>query len=250
MQSATYLIHGLRVRSELPLPEALAPAGEGVDLDVRRGGEKEIGFAPPPGDVILEQPFGDFGLAIAERDGDLALRFFGLCEFRVIGAGGAVEVRRQSDVGEDVAAALLVAGVLPCLLVRRGCRLLHASAVRYEGRTIALAGGTGAGKSMTAAQLCADGAELITDDVLRVEDRPDGQGQWCHRGTARILLHSGDAVLAERFPAERRRPCWDGRIAVAAPAVAEPVLALDETRRLSSDSGLESWQLLARQNQG
>jgi hypothetical protein len=238
----TYLIHGLRVRSERPLPQEESSGDEAVDVNVGWSGAREIPAGPPEGKLLIQQQLGEWGMAIADRGDGLTVRFARLCEFRLDGDGG-IEVSPQPDVGEDVAAALLVASVLPCLLVQRGAALLHASAVLHEGRVVAYAGGAGCGKSMRAAELCAEGAELVTDDVLRIEEVSGGTS--CHRGTGRILLHSQDRDLIDRFPPDRRQTTWDGRVAVTPPMVREPVLPLSEVVQLGDDPRQEPWQRLA-----
>ncbi|MEI6624385.1 MAG: hypothetical protein WCP28_21035, partial [Actinomycetes bacterium] len=60
-------------------------------------------------------------------------------------------------------------GWLPSLIMlERGCIFLHASTVSLGDATIAVAGGSGAGKSTTAAALCAAGWSLSCDDTTAV----------------------------------------------------------------------------------
>jgi hypothetical protein len=63
---------------------------------------------------------------------------------------------------------LVLAQALPLAAVLQGREVLHASAVAFGDRGIALLGPSGAGKTTLAAHLLARGARLVTDDVLAV----------------------------------------------------------------------------------
>src|SRR5262245_38064000 len=62
----------------------------------------------------------------------------------------------------------LIGPGLGVAIVQRGRLVLHASAVRMDGRVLAFCGEAGCGKSTLAAALVGEGAELIGDDVLPV----------------------------------------------------------------------------------
>lgn len=66
----------------------------------------------------------------------------------------------------------LLGQVLPFAALVAGREILHASAVVIDGRAVALAGVSGAGKSTVALELCRRGATFLADDVLalRVQD--------------------------------------------------------------------------------
>jgi hypothetical protein len=95
---------------------------------------------------------------------------------------------------------LLFAQVLPLASTLRGLELLHASAVEWMGRTMALVARTGTGKTSTAAHVVASGGALLTDDVLALE-----------RAHGTIVAHSGaptlsiDAAELERMTPDGRR---------------------------------------------
>jgi hypothetical protein len=69
---------------------------------------------------------------------------------------------------------VLFAQALPLAATLQGLELLHASAVRVDGKLVAFSAPSGTGKTSTAAHLVADGATLLTDDVLAI-DRSDGR---------------------------------------------------------------------------
>jgi serine kinase of HPr protein (carbohydrate metabolism regulator) len=109
------------------------------------------------------------------------------------------------------------------LLSADGCPVLHASAVELEGRTLAIAGQAGAGKSTLAALLCSAGASLVTDDTLRVD--PDAPDPICYRGTRSLRLRDPAAQLAEQIEGQVRTTA-DARTAVVPAPAGEPRLPL------------------------
>ncbi|HTA16033.1 MAG TPA: hypothetical protein VK781_14345 [Solirubrobacteraceae bacterium] len=88
---------------------------------------------------------------------------------------------------------LLVAQVLPFAATLQGLEVFHAGAVVLDGRALALAGPSGAGKTSVAVELCRQGADFLADDVLALE-RSDGE----------LLAHPG-APLAGIDHAEMQR---------------------------------------------
>jgi hypothetical protein len=65
----------------------------------------------------------------------------------------------------------LLGPVLGLFLRLRGVVSLHASAVSLGGRSIALLGGPGAGKSTTAAAFARQGNRILSDDIVALEER-------------------------------------------------------------------------------
>ncbi|MBU0724725.1 MAG: HPr kinase [Alphaproteobacteria bacterium] len=63
----------------------------------------------------------------------------------------------------------LLGSVLGFLCHQRGLLPLHASCVEFEGRVIAFAGQSGAGKSTIAALLLSQGARLLSDDITVID---------------------------------------------------------------------------------
>lgn len=113
----------------------------------------------------------------------------------------------------------LTARVLPLAALLRGLELLHASAVAFNGSTVAIAGPSHSGKTSLAIRLVLEGARFVTDDVLALEAF-DGE----------VIAHPGAAVAGVRH--------------------AEHVLlTADDQSRLgrSSDRGDKVWASLSRE---
>lgn len=121
---------------------------------------------------------------------------------------------------------ILTAGtVLAAICQLNGRLVLHASAVAVGGSAVAFVGDSGAGKSTLAAMACLGGAELVTDDVLRVE--PHGGGFQCYRGARALRLRSGSQVLP-------REPHADSTISPDGRHLYEPGACAAEVLPLSS----------------
>lgn len=227
---ASYLVHGLRVTSEVPLPD-VAPAaadragpaigntpiaGEaavGIDLQDPR----PVGTAPPPGDLILEHALsGRLQYAAARTTEGVRFRVPAYGDFDVTQDLAHITCTPAPDVAEGHLPIMLTGNVLSFLLTLAGHTVLHAGAVEVAGGVVAAVGPSGVGKSTLTAWLCAAGARLVSDDVLRL-DR-DGT---CHRGGHEVRLRARARPLADTFAQAgcAVRTTADGRCAVRVPAI-------------------------------
>jgi hypothetical protein len=94
---------------------------------------------------------------------------------------------------------LLVAQVLPLAAAVRGLEVLHASAVVWRGRAVALLGAGGGGKTTLALALCELGADFLADDVLALEIAGE-----------ELLAHPGPPVAAVGHGASERLQAMSG----------------------------------------
>jgi hypothetical protein len=207
----TYDLHGLRVRSEVPLSERTAE-GDQHDVDVRWGDEVAIPADPPPGRVLALQDPDAGGCTIVETRAGHTIRFSEECDFRIAADTRSILVDVAPGAEQGFVPILLTGNVLASLLALQGECVLHASGVRANGRTLAIVGASGLGKSTLAALFCAGGAELVSDDFLRILS--NGGVPRCYTGTAQIRLRPNSAKLADAFPFAARELTADGRIAV------------------------------------
>lgn len=191
-----HVVHGLRIRSEVPLPEQPRELDD-VDLHVRLGAPREVPADPPAGEVVAEMVEGDRRLYTAATDGgDVVLRFHGTCE--IVISRTLDEATCHVDPAADPALlSVLVSGTMIALVMElMGELVLHASAVEVDGAAIAVVGTSGMGKSTVSALLCHAGAALVTDDVLRV--RP-GRPPRCLRGASALRLRQSAATVVEMY---------------------------------------------------
>jgi hypothetical protein len=82
--------------------------------------------------------------------------------------GRRVACAERGDVDARSFEAALLNFALGASLTLRGEEPLHATVVAVAGQAIGLLGSSGAGKSTLAAHLVAEGADLVTDDMLRI----------------------------------------------------------------------------------
>lgn len=223
--AGNYLVHGLRVRSELRL-DAREVKWPAHDLAIAVGEARPVPDRPPAGRVLarLDVPVGSSSLAA--QDGRYVLRVNQYCDFELSGVLDAICVHSSPGVDEEFA-SLLVGGLLATVLTLKGCSVLHASAVEVSGRAVAFVAGSGMGKTTLAALCCAAGARLVTDDVLRVEIA-NGQG-WCFSGSCELRIRAAVSELAESLPGAVSRSTVDERYAVRPEATTSarlPLLAI------------------------
>jgi len=216
--ACTYALHGLCVRSEVPLDAPVVDASP-HDIEIVWGERRVIADAAPDGELLsyLSPPDGDSWL-VRGADG-YVWRVQGACEFITDATRRHVRVHLAPDTEAELA-SLLAVTFLARMLVLDGHCVLHASAVEVDGSAIALVGHTGSGKTTLAALCCAVGTLLITDDALRVE--PGDSGASCYSGSCELRLRPQAARFAELFEPQAQRTTLDGRTAVR-PAHAEGV---------------------------
>ncbi|NLE96622.1 MAG: hypothetical protein GX596_01350, partial [Propionibacterium sp.] len=154
--------------------------------------------------------------AVRDDDGYL-LRFYRTCDVRIDETLSRAWVHLYPDADPDIAAVLAGGTVLAFILAMRGEAVLHASAVQVGDDAIAFVGASGMGKSTSATLLCADGAKLITDDLLRLD--LSRTPPTCALGATEVRLRKSAGELSERFATTPgRRTTGDLRDAIAAGA--------------------------------
>jgi len=104
-----------------------------------------------------------------------------------ISANGRTAICRMlGDVEQRAFEANLLNFVVSASLTLQGEETLHATVLEMEGRAVGLLGQSGAGKSTLAAYLISHGADLVTDDMLRVSFA--GDTILAHPGPYRLKL--------------------------------------------------------------
>jgi len=161
-----YVVHGLRVRSqlELPIPEAVGGLEE-PDLTVHlqpapkpEHGERMVAWAPCEihgVDTTVHR--GDSGTWIWQRS---------VATCHVHPDLRVVDIYPEEGADLEAMALLAMGPVCTYILLRMGVPVLHATAVLVGGRALAFAGSQGQGKSTIASFLLARGGRLLTDDSL------------------------------------------------------------------------------------
>ncbi len=150
MTAWRYRFAGLLFESALHLPEweAFAITEASPIPDARIVVERDAGAAPAESEYCFSVP--DVG------------------EYRILN-GERIAIFPAPDVPDARLRVFLMGSALAALAVQRGLLFLHGSAVRLAGRTIALCGPAGSGKSSLAAALLARGASFVCDDLGRFD---------------------------------------------------------------------------------
>ena len=181
-----YAVYGLTIESAFPLGTPPSAATEDR-ADVR------ILCAAPGAFTGFDSSASETTWYRHERlaDGGVYLAIPGVLQ-AIISADGHT-VRCAPAPGGDPRSfeANVLNFVLIAALTLQGEEPLHATVVRVNDRAIGFLGDSGAGKSTLAAFLLAEGAELVTDDMLRVVY--DMGKVTAHRGPPRLKLFDEQA---------------------------------------------------------
>ena len=153
-----YCVSGLTVDSEIGLPGLIAVAADPAptDVTIRSGAVPEaLGNASASGPTWQ----------IADRR--FLLRIPGIARF-LLNDGREIIFAPEPAADPADVPGFLLGTVFGILLHQREQVVLHASAVRVNGKAILFCGPSGAGKSTIAAALAQRGFPLVTDDVCAI----------------------------------------------------------------------------------
>lgn len=209
-------LYGLTIASELPLHQArILQDSPAVDLELIVGGAADHG-GEPAGRVLLHlQADRQYYTATETSDGYL-LRFYGTCDVTIRADLSRATFHLHDGADPAIVSVLAAGTVLAFILALRGAAVLHASAVQIGDQALAFVGASGMGKSTMATLMCADGASLITDDLLRLDVTQTPPR--CSLGATELRLRKAAGDLAARFEAApARRSTGDARDALAVP---------------------------------
>jgi hypothetical protein len=121
-------------------------------------------------------------------DGSVYIRDDDVFETVISAGGRRITCARLGDADDRSFEASLLNFALGAALTLQGEEPLHATVVDLAGRAVGLLGTSGAGKSTLAAFLIGQGADLVTDDMLRITF--DGDQAVAHPGPYRLKLFS------------------------------------------------------------
>ena len=194
---------GLDVTATVAIP-GLLPRPDGADrprVSVALDPTERPPGADPRVQLLGRDASDGTPLASIHYDRDRGYRIFfaGYGTYDVAADGSAVVCHPPPGLEAWRWQQFLFAQTLPFAAVLNGLEPLHASAVAIDGRVIAFAGGSGAGKSSLALELAARGAGFLTDDVLTVSAA--GAETICHAGAG--IANVRDAQLRRRAESER-----------------------------------------------
>ncbi len=221
MTSLTRL-YGLDIQSDFTLHQGRASAPNvRMDVSLVLGKPAVRSDQVPPGRLLLDLRADQQYYTATEIGDGYLMRFYDTCDVRIDGALSRVTFHLFPGADPGIVGVLAGGTVLAFLLSMRGQVVLHASAVQVDLAAVAFVGASGMGKSTMATLMCAEGARLITDDLLRLDLAPEIP--TCALGATELRLRKSVGALSDRFDdAPGRRVTDDARDALAAtPATTE-----------------------------
>jgi GTPase SAR1 family protein len=140
------------------------------------------------------------------------LRFPEMGDFAVSQDAGDIRCYARSHTPAATIRHLFLDQVVPLLLSRQGCLVLHGSAVSVPEGAIAFVGPTGSGKSTLASSFSKDGMAVLTDDCLLLQEEcgrltaiPSYPGVRLWPETADAMFGKGKTLAEVAHYTEKRR---------------------------------------------
>lgn len=162
MGSFNYDCYGMRLRSEMALPELQAASERGA----ASGPNVEVSIGPVAANGLGGgKPLGPFLWATAR---ELWLQVPNVARF-LVRDGREIVIDPHPGIDEDSVRVFLLGSALGALLLQRGRLVLHGNAVRIGGRCLICVGRSGVGKSTLAAGFLRRGYDVLADDVVAVD---------------------------------------------------------------------------------
>ena len=194
MTAIGYRGYGLRLRSDLELPEFETDAGIS-DPDIR------IVLAPEAaaqwrssGDTMWQE--GAFHPA---PDGGFVLRVPDVAVYHVRG-GTEIRIAPYAAADPGMVRLFTIGSAMGMAMHQRGVLVLHGATVARDGRARILIGDSGTGKSTLAARLGQAGCAVLGDDTMALWPAPGGgQGRWLWQGSKVFKLWQ-DSIEAMGMP--------------------------------------------------
>ena len=152
-----YIAYGLNIRSEIILEHLVVKGFEHPDVVIRVG--------KVPNQIDRVKKTGECWVA---NDAEFLLSIPDVAKFHVCN-GTDITIEPAKSAAMTAIHAFLLGSGFAAILHQRNQVVLHASAVQVDGKVIAFAGYSGAGKSTTAAHFIQKGAKLIADDLSVLE---------------------------------------------------------------------------------
>ncbi|MET4700187.1 hypothetical protein ABIE65_003226 [Constrictibacter sp. MBR-5] len=186
------LFCGLRIGSDLPFPGA-RPIEHGDEPD-----DVRIILLPDrrPGSsgAVLHRSARPSQPDIAiEPDGAHVLDWSGHVQVRIDNALRSIAISSTSD-RLHLLPSIVMGWAIGYLLVLRGAVCLHGSVVRFQGRTVALLGDSGTGKSTLAAAAVRAGADLLSDDLVAFSDPRSSRSVAAGMASLRLTPETAEAL--------------------------------------------------------
>lgn len=174
MSSYQYRVYGLRVDSEIKIPE-LNPDSEGPP-------DAYIQLGEVPTEL---QDYKYKGVFYQAKKDDFIFNMDQVGSFRVK-KGRDITLNPMSGANIELMRVFLMGSVFGAMLHQKGILALHGSAVACNGEALVITGRSSSGKSTLAAALANEGYPFITDDISALH-RQEGI-HYVHPGIPHMKL--------------------------------------------------------------
>ncbi len=167
-----YGVYGITLRSQIELTLPEYPCAGLAEIELRMQGPSF--FAGAVKDTPLKWSHYSTYQYAHLRNGSSYVRWNDIGEFLVSGDGRLITCGHLSDAPGESFQVYLLGQALSFALVRSGFEPFHATCVVVDGAAVAFMGDSGFGKSSLAAYFLNAGDRLLTDDLLLLQERPEG----------------------------------------------------------------------------
>jgi len=166
-----YLLYDVGFTADLPLALPHAPEQAPIRLDVARLPE---GASFPSDDGVIHCIEDGWMSLATHASGRVVIKFGDWLWLYVSADGRQVAYTVRDQLYPTAFEAYIGNFALSAALHLQGEECLHATVIEHAGHGIGLLGDSGSGKSTFAAHLIDCGAQLVTDDMLRITEHPGG----------------------------------------------------------------------------
>jgi hypothetical protein len=168
----TYGVYGVTLRShiQLALPDYPGAGLAEIELQLR---ERDYFADAIAGVPLLWSRYSTYRYAHLQS-GASYVRWEDIGEFLVSSDGRLITCCPAHESNHESFQVYLLGQALSFALVKCGFEPLHATCIVVEGQAVAFLGDSGFGKSSLAAYFISAGDRLLTDDLLLLQERPDG----------------------------------------------------------------------------
>ncbi len=188
----TYGVYGITLRSQIQLALPEYPGGGLAEFELRMQ-ESSYFSQAVAGTPLHWSHYSTY--QYAHLDGGASyVRWNGVGEFLVSGDGRLITCGTLGNAPGESFQVYLLGQALSFALVRSGFEPFHATCVVVDGKAVAFLGDSGFGKSSLAAYLLSVGDRLLTDDLLLLQEKPEGF--LAYPGPPRIKLYPD---MAQRY---------------------------------------------------
>jgi hypothetical protein len=217
--SMAYYAFGLSLGANIPIPGLISsPLTGEIDVKVwlksvpnwledKLASQQAIRYSSPCQDEQGKPTLRVWEIA----GGYFHLVYSDATEFIVNRSGTEIWARWPDELTLEDTATYLLGPVMGFVLILRGITCLHASAIAFDNKAIAMLGPRSAGKSTTAAAFARLGYSVLTDDVVAIADH--GDSFLVQPGYPRLRLwpDSVNALFGESDALPLLTPNWDKR---------------------------------------